>query len=605
MEVNGRSFPYHLLGIIKNISEADFVSFDLEMSGIPSGMHRIPPKGRQASLEDRYAEGKASAERYQILQVGITCGKFEWAQNQYVLRPYNFNISPMVQEKISIERDISFQTGAIAFLFEHGFQFDQAFRTGVQYLSREEAAHAKQNADDRLDKKNVVEDVHLKATDVEALDFMKRVRDAIAAWKATNSFVLEITSHTGLQDQPDQPVISRFEKRLVHQLVRAESPYLIATGRDDHILIKKSDPVQEAAHVRRKKAEARGRIAKQTGFRWVVEAMAHGDIEVDPAYFARDKTGEPIAADFREIKSSLGRSLDRLKNKQPVLVGHNMFLDLLFFYQTFIGQLPDTLDCFCDAIHTIFPRIIDTKYLDTFDGGDLHASPPLEEVARKFADQPLPKIVTDPAHSKYFDMKAPHEAGYDSLQTATILLRVSTDIQANRWNGVMSVNSSSSSVNSFATAFESLSASGQDKPPVPELPAIKEEDYSLGHERNKKKRKKKNRGSKQKEVPVIATENKFERLRILGLISDNKTESDEEETEGDRIPSSHSPPQTDWQNAPDPVYDIVTYPIPEVVRAPMEMMPDFDSDFWRKFGNRLRIFGTQETVLNVGKWPMK
>lgn len=36
--------------------------------------------------------------------------------------------------------------------------------------------------------------------------------------------------------------------------------------------------------------------------------------------------------------------------------------------------------------------------------------------------------------------------------------------------------------------------------------------------------------------------------------------------------------------------------------SPMEVLPMFDSDFWTRFGNRLRIFGTQETVLHIADW---
>lgn len=97
MEVDAASFPHHLLGLLINISEADFVSFDLELSGIPSRLQNKPPRtgtGRY-TLEERYAETREGANRYQILQVGITCARFDYIANKYVLRPYNINISPL------------------------------------------------------------------------------------------------------------------------------------------------------------------------------------------------------------------------------------------------------------------------------------------------------------------------------------------------------------------------------------------------------------------------------------------------------------------------------------------------------------------------------
>ena len=69
-----------------------------------------------------------------------------------------------------------------------------------------------------------------------------------------------------------------------------------------------------------------------------------------------------------------------------------MFTDLVYFYRSFVVPLPDTLEEFCDALHKLFPRIVDTKYLATHAEGDLNASPTLQEIAEKLEQQPLPVI---------------------------------------------------------------------------------------------------------------------------------------------------------------------------------------------------------------------
>ena len=59
-------------------------------------------------------------------------------------------------------------------------------------------------------------DLQLKETDVESLDFVRRAREAIIAWKdAVDLDMLEITTHTGLAKIPREQAITRFEKRLV------------------------------------------------------------------------------------------------------------------------------------------------------------------------------------------------------------------------------------------------------------------------------------------------------------------------------------------------------------------------------------------------------
>jgi poly(A)-specific ribonuclease len=336
MEVDAESFPAHLLGLFIFISEADFVSFDLELTGIPSRIpNRVPrPGGGRFTLEERYAETKEGADRYQILQVGLTCARFDYVANKYVLRPYNINLSPLISERLDFEREISLQSGAITFLLGCGFDMAKPFTHGVQYLSREEAAKAKQTTWDRLDNRNPPADMQLKEGDVDSLDFMRRVREAIVKWKATSSDALAITTHTGLKDLSVVPTITRFEKRLVHQLVRAEFPDLVSIGRMECILIKDLDPVREADNIRRIKSRVKEQIARQTGFRWVFEALTRGG-DVSEAL--------PLRVDHHDLRDSYDRAVERLKKHQPVLVGHNMFTDIVYLYRTFVGALPVSL----------------------------------------------------------------------------------------------------------------------------------------------------------------------------------------------------------------------------------------------------------------------
>jgi hypothetical protein len=77
MEVDQQRFWHELLPILKAISNASFVTVDVEMSGI-STRPRYSPSGRfnetgKPSLQEQYEETKEAAERYQVLQIGLTC----------------------------------------------------------------------------------------------------------------------------------------------------------------------------------------------------------------------------------------------------------------------------------------------------------------------------------------------------------------------------------------------------------------------------------------------------------------------------------------------------------------------------------------------------
>ncbi|KAK2045643.1 hypothetical protein LZ31DRAFT_593922 [Colletotrichum somersetense] len=81
---------------------------------------------------------------------------------------------------------------------------------------------------------------------------------------------------------------------------------------------------------------------------------------------------------------------DKLKESRPIIVGHNQFMDLLFLYNTFIDDLPDTLP--------------DT--LDDFLLSDCKA---------------MPQITWNTAYG-YGRGGTAHEAGFDSFMTATVFL---------------------------------------------------------------------------------------------------------------------------------------------------------------------------------------
>ncbi|KAF2634792.1 CAF1-domain-containing protein [Massarina eburnea CBS 473.64] len=622
MEVTAATYPSQLLAILTNLSEADFVSFDLEFTGIPSHLpgkdpHK-PRNGGRNTLEERYLETKEAADRYQILQVGLTCGRFDYLANKYVLRPYNISLSPLLDERLDIDREICLQSGAIKFLLGNNFDMAAPFVKGVQYLSREEAARARQMAYDRFDKKTVVEDVLLNIEDKDSIDFVSRVREAITNWKRSQAgpSMLEITTHTGLPDPPLASVVSRFEKRLVHQLVRADFPDLVSIGRNECIRIIPFDQVRETDNVRRLKLRTRESIARQTGFRWVFEALAKGDIsEADPVYYNASVSGSIIAFGYHDIKDRFDRAHERLKTRQPVLVGHNMFTDLIYLYRSFVGELPATLDGFCTALHEEFPRIIDTKWLATHAGGDLNFSPTLQKIAESLEDQLLPDIVTHSDHPKYHDTKAFHEAGYDSLLTATSMIRLAAKLKV-ECEGEKTQNAAPDDISegSFKSVTEEpgeVVLRGREKPNQPTLlpPTGKPHEapqYEFPTKKKTRRAKKASAGANSnKTISTVQTKNKFESLRLnpeSPFFDDDRHSCLEVKAVDIDEPGKLDSSATSWQNEKYNPDRSNWVSIEQKQRDPMEMIPAFDSEFWDEFGNTLRVFGTQEAVLKIAEW---
>lgn len=55
-----------------------------------------------------------------------------------------------------------------------------------------------------------------------------------------------------------------------------------------------------------------------------------------------------------------------ITHRKPI-VGHNVFLDLLFLYNTFIDDLPTTYKSFKEDFHSLFDTVYDTKFLSSLD----------------------------------------------------------------------------------------------------------------------------------------------------------------------------------------------------------------------------------------------
>jgi poly(A)-specific ribonuclease len=183
MDVHKVAFEPRLLQILEALSTAHFVSIDLEMSGVSS--RSAGPSRHNQCLQERYVELKEAAERYQILQIGLTVVQQDSDEEKYTLQPYNFPLNPCIEEKsLDLERIFSFQSGAVDFLLEHGFNMEEPFKYGVPYLSRDEEKLAKQKAKDRNDP-NRFADIEWEEGDLQTINFMAKIRKETSQWLKT------------------------------------------------------------------------------------------------------------------------------------------------------------------------------------------------------------------------------------------------------------------------------------------------------------------------------------------------------------------------------------------------------------------------------------
>ena len=171
------------------------------------------------------------------------------------------------------------------------------------------------------------------------------------------------------------------------------------------------DKERDDAQLQRKIAWYEDKVAQQVGLRWLAEAIcpdvnkvlpknrvppfASGDLVAlaTSTFPPMDMTDEEREAH----KLRFGELCKILKEKRTVLVGHNLFLDLIYFYSTFFGPLPDRVEGFQKIIANLFPLVFDTKYLadKINDNSPLYKSS-LQEIDQELSKLPVPIIGMHP-----------------------------------------------------------------------------------------------------------------------------------------------------------------------------------------------------------------
>ena len=462
------------------------------------------------------------------------------------------------------------------------------FLEGVPYFSREEETAARAIAIARQDKASVP-DLKIKKDDAEALEFVRRVRDEIAVWKNRTGPLLDFLNiaPVGHSSQSfGSQGLNNYQKRLVHQLVRAEHPDLVTISRPGFIQIVPFNQEREDLAKKDRNRYFEEKLSRQIGLRWIVEAMVGGDLSpIDPQtleYVVEDQSDEVVRS-FNELR-------DQLKAKRTILVGHNVFLDLINFHKCFFGTLPDRVEDFQRIMHELFPVIIDTKYLATHNAVNPALSrSALEDLDYELSKLPVPVIETHPDHDKYAKTTPAHEAGFDSFLTAKVLIRLSAKLEAAGHyvdeNGIPEVEDEEEYETAPEDGGVTLDKIDADPAHHSDASDSGNQGFSLAvaaldaatisHAATKPE-KPKVKSPKRKKA---STKTWFSHQNAFDLL-DNVSADD------DGLPMSLKPGNS----------------VLEGKKAKKErkktkrftMMPPFDSHFWTVYGNKLRVNGTAE-----------
>lgn len=281
---------------------------------------------------------------------------------------------------------------------------------------------------------------------------------------------------------------------------------------------------------------------------------------------------------------------------------------------------------------------------------------------------------THPDYAKYDDNKAFHEAGYDSMLTAQVAIRLSTKLESagsylldgsfaesepsndvrsdspsppDEGGGVMldtDKGASESNGNNSRTQ-EALTVSsatdglrnmflapikalvGKGSPATIQDDALPADESDVGGnainmegttsagtvvatktsaKKVKKKKKTKSKKGATVQSPAIHT-GRFSHAtafdQLQELVNQDEAESEEERLQFDSLPSSTAyasvPVVTDTNGISEDATAPIDWDTPYWRREQGKAMPRFESDFWKVYGNRLRVFGTEEGLCQL------
>jgi poly(A)-specific ribonuclease len=370
-----------------------------------------------------------------------------------------------------------------------------------------------------------------------------------------------------------EPGLNRFHKRLVHQLVEIEYPSLRSIGRLTFVQIIQYDESREQDVRKARLRLIEERCLQHYGVRWIIEALVRGDLSKLDSNLFGALPFDPRSEKRRAALETAVKIKMKLKRNPPVLVGHNLFVDMVYLWQCFFGYLPERVEDFQSLLHENFPLLIDTKYLATHDCGDINPIASLDKIDESLKDAEKPKI----GESTYIESQTSanlgtvsrqllktglHEAGYDSYLTAKIFLKLASRLP--KEHSIESLDTGRGSVDGSSTS---------QKVPGAYLDTSEEEDEE---------------DSSTESPPDFAVDiderNAFDEWGAPdgapsyypsdGSDIDVQSESEEESAEKDR----------------------------EILLkiAKGDLIPRFCSDVWKPYSNKLRVFGTNERVIILG-----
>ena len=305
--------------IKSDIKNCDFISFDLEMTGIAVGSRHLLD-----SPNERYLKHKLSAEKYKIIQFGLVPWFKKADPNNknnfiYEAKPYNIYVFPGKEmEHTTLNCEVS----ALIFNSKHGMNFNTWIAKGVNYLNNKNYMNLLQR------KKN---NNFNTTKSVEKKNFY-RLEDKLIY----DEFEKKFLEFYGINDETNK--IFRYKKIPIYMIY--------------HFIAKISEEVRNKIYIDIEKNEENPNEDKLVIYKVTKEERDKLIEESNNKFLKQMEKARGVSCIWQEIVSN-----------KKILIGHNLSLDILFCFTHFGESLPENYESFKTLVTLSFNGLYDTKYL--------------------------------------------------------------------------------------------------------------------------------------------------------------------------------------------------------------------------------------------------
>eukprot|EP01119_Soliformovum_irregulare_P001323 TRINITY_DN1104_c0_g1_i1.p1 TRINITY_DN1104_c0_g1~~TRINITY_DN1104_c0_g1_i1.p1 ORF type:complete len:567 (-),score=153.47 TRINITY_DN1104_c0_g1_i1:234-1934(-) len=352
----------------KSLSESDFVSFDLEFTGLSDSNTGRDPF---ASASRYYSVWSQQVKKFAPTQFGVCTWKWIEEERYYEAKPFNFNIFKQQVSINSVTTCFLSQAASLTFLGENKFDFNKWVKDGISWISRSEERIL---LDQPYKPKRYFNDVDI---DDELAEFIEPILVAIDNW---------------LNEYPNQPLAldpyDPYHRRALYQEISKNYPNVVLEtqgfGEERTIICTTTSKEME--------------IEKQVGFRKVLEAIVN--------------SGKYIVGHncMLDLLHTVGHFLADLPSQSSE------------FKQIMSQLFPRVVDTkFLVTKHPELRGILRETHL-----AGLYATLGLEQYSER------PVMAYAPGYRRYQNEEMAHEAAYDAFLTGFVFIRsVSLILQGN------------------------------------------------------------------------------------------------------------------------------------------------------------------------------